>query len=138
MDLNCSSIVQSPFFMEFILNFIYKSRSQSGEAQTPLSVMLWLLPSAAVGPLGFLQSTVNAAAYWGNSRARHASLCWQAGRRCWFYFVFFSQQDLVLHTRPDPKSWFREHSAPFYFCLACKPSYPPTLNKVYGLLSKGR
>ncbi len=49
--------------------------------------MIWAtMSSAAVGPLCFLKSTVNAAILPGHFRALHASFCWQALWRCWFHF----------------------------------------------------
>ncbi len=69
---------------------------KSGEAQNPRclkssvkfpqSVMIWAaMSSAGVGSLCFLKSSQHSHLP-GNFRARHASFCWQALRRCWFHF----------------------------------------------------
>ncbi len=47
--------------------------------------MIWaVMSSAGVGPL--LWSPQSTQHLPGNSRALHASFCWQALWRCWFYF----------------------------------------------------
>ncbi len=73
----------------------------------PQSVMIWAaMSSAGVGPLCFLESTVNAAIF--QDMLEHFML--PSADKLYGDADFFFQQDLApAHTAKGTKSWFNDH-----------------------------
>ncbi len=84
------------------------------------SVMIWAaMSSAGVGPLCFLKSSQRSHLP-GNFRTLHASFCWQALWRCWFYFP------AGLGTCPHCQRYQKLVQLPWCYCawLASKLAWP--------------
>ncbi len=117
-----------------MLYLIWKSRSQSGEAQNPCclkssvkfpqSVMIWAaMSSAGVGLLCFLKSTVNAAIY--QEILEHSMP--PSADKLYGDADFIFQQDLVpAHTAKGTKSWFNDHGV----TVLDWPANSPDLNSI--------
>ncbi len=107
---------------------------KSGEAQNPCclkssvkfsqSVMIWAaMPSAGVGPLCFLKSTVNAAIY--QEILEHFML--PSADKLYGDADFIFQQDLApAHTAKGTKSWFNDHGV----TVLDWPANSPDLNPI--------
>ncbi len=84
------------------------------------SVMIWAaMSSAGVGPLCFLKSSQRSHLP-GHFRTLHASFCWQALWRCWFYFP------AGLGTCPHCQRYQKLVQLPWCYCawLASKLAWP--------------
>ncbi len=128
--------------VNFAFHLEIKVWRKSGEAQNPCclkssvkfpqSVMIWAaMSSAAVGPLCFLKSTVNAAIYQ-EILELHASFCWQALWRCWFHFP------AGFGTCPHCQRYQKLVQWPWCYCawLASKLAWPEPHRESMGIVKR--